>query len=264
VCTREFFVERHGYGASSDAPIFIVGLPRSGSTLIEQILASHSQVEGTMELADIPRLVQELQGRDEEGAEPRYPAVLAELSAADCRRLGEKYLADTRVYRSGKPRFIDKMPNNFRHLGLIHLILPNARLIDARREAMACCFSNFKQLYASGQQFTYCLEDLARYYRSYVELMAHWEAVLPGRILRVQHEELIADLEGGVRRLLDFCALPFEGACVEFHRTERRIHTASAAQVRRPVNREGVDQWKNFAPWLAPLKSALGDAAPEG
>jgi tetratricopeptide (TPR) repeat protein len=261
VCTREFFVQRQGYGATSDAPIFIVGLPRSGSTLVEQILASHSQVEGTMELADIPRLVQELQGRDVEGAEPRYPAVLADLSAADCRRLGEKYLEDTRVYRRGKPRFIDKMPNNFRHLGLIQLILPNARLIDARRESMACCFSNFKQLYASGQQFTYSLEDIARYYRSYVELMAHWEAVLPGRILRVQHEELIGDLEGGVRRLLEFCGLPFESGCVEFHRTERRIHTASAAQVRRPVNRDGVDQWKNFAPWLAPLKSALGDLA---
>jgi len=261
VCTREFFVQRQGYGAASDAPIFIVGLPRSGSTLVEQILASHSQVEGTMELADIPRLVQELQGRDVDGEEPRYPAVLADLNAADCRRLGEKYLEDTRVYRSGKPHFIDKMPNNFRHLGLIHLMLPNARLIDARREPMACCFSNFKQLYASGQQFTYSLEDLGRYYRTYVELMAHWEAVLPGQILRVQHEELIEDLEGGVRRLLEFCRLPFESACVEFHRTERRIHTASAEQVRRPVNRDGVDQWKNFAPWLAPLRSALGELA---
>jgi tetratricopeptide (TPR) repeat protein len=261
VCTREFFAARAGFGATSDAPIFIVGLPRSGSTLIEQILASHSQVEGTMELADIARMVQALQGRDEEGAEPHYPAVLAKFSAEDCRRLGEKYLEDTRIYRGGRPRFIDKMPNNFRHLGLIHLILPNARIIDARREAMACCFSNFKQLYASGQQFTYSLEHIARYYRSYVELMEHWDAVLPGRILRVQHEELIADLEGGVRRLLEFCGLEFESGCVEFHRTERRIHTASAAQVRQPVNREGVDQWKNFAPWLAPLRSALGDLA---
>jgi tetratricopeptide (TPR) repeat protein len=261
VCTGEFFAARQGFGCESDAPIFIVGLPRSGSTLVEQILASHSQVEGTMELADIARLVQDLQGRDVEGVEPRYPRVLAELSAADCRRLGEKYLEDTRIYRSGKPRFIDKMPNNFRHLGLIHLILPNARIIDARREAMACCFSNFKQLYASGQQFTYSIEDIARYYRSYVELMAHWEAVMPGAILRVQHEELIADVAAGVRRILEFCALPFEPACVEFHRTERRIHTASAAQVRKPVNREGVDQWKNFEPWLGPLKGALGDLA---
>jgi len=262
VCTREFFATRAGWGATSDAPIFIVGMPRSGSTLIEQILASHSQVEGTMELADVARLVQDLQGRDIEGVEPRYPRVLADLSAADCRRLGEKYLEDTRIYRGDKPRFIDKMPNNFRHLGLIHLILPNARIIDARREAMACCFSNFKQLYASGQQFTYALEDLARYYRSYVELMAHWEAVMPGAILRVQHEELIADVAGGVRRILEFCGLEFEPGCVEFHRTERRIHTASAAQVRQPVNREGVDQWRNFEPWLGPLKSALGELAP--
>ena len=259
VCTREFFAARPGCGSQSDAPIFIVGLPRSGSTLIEQILASHSQVEGTMELADIPRLVQALQGRDVEGAEPRYPAVLADLSADDCRRLGEKYLEDTRIYRGGKPRFIDKMPNNFRHLGLIHLILPNARIIDARREPMACCFSNFKQLFASGQQFTYSIEDIARYYRTYVELMAHWEHVLPGRILRVQHEELVADVPGGVRRLLEFCGLEFESGCVEFHRTERRIHTASAAQVRQPVNRDGVDQWKNFEPWLGPLKSALAE-----
>jgi tetratricopeptide (TPR) repeat protein len=261
VCTREFFAARAGYGAESDAPIFIVGLPRSGSTLIEQILASHTQVEGTMELADIARMVQALQGRDVEGAESRYPGVLAEFSAEDCRSLGERYLEDTRIYRGGKPRFIDKMPNNFRHLGLIHLILPNARIIDARREAMACCFSNFKQLFASGQQFTYSIEDIARYYRSYVELMAHWQEVLPGRILCVQHEELIADVEGGVRRILEFCGLPFEPACVEFHRTERRIHTASAAQVRQPVNREGVDQWKHFEPWLGPLKSALGDLA---
>jgi predicted Zn-dependent protease len=261
VCTREFFASRQGYGAASDAPIFIVGLPRSGSTLIEQILASHSQVEGTMELADIARMVQALQGRDVEGADPRYPAVLAEFSAEDCRRLGEKYLEDTCIYRGGKPRFVDKMPNNFRHLGLIHLILPNARIIDARREAMACCFSNFKQLYASGQQFSYSLEHIARYYRTYVELMDHWETVMPGAILRVQHEELIADVDGGVRRILEFCALPFEPACVEFHRTERRIHTASAAQVRKPVNREGVDQWKHFEPWLGSLKSELGELA---
>ncbi|HET7757372.1 MAG TPA: sulfotransferase, partial [Steroidobacteraceae bacterium] len=222
VGTAEFFAARGDFGCRSDAPIFIVGLPRSGSTLIEQILASHSQVEGTMELADIPRLVQELEGRDTEGGEPRYPAILAQLGADDCRRLGEKYLADTRAYRSGKERFIDKMPNNFRHLGLIHLILPNARIIDARREPMACCFSNFKQLFASGQQFTYSLEDIGRYYRSYVELMAHWQQVLPaGSILRVQHEELVADLEGHVRRILEFCGLAFEPACVEFHRTAR-------------------------------------------
>ncbi len=257
-CTSEFFAARAGYGCDSRAPIFVVGLPRSGSTLIEQILASHSRVEGTMELADIPRMVQDLQGREHETTEPRYPAVLGQLTAQDCRRLGEKYLLDTRAYRSGQPFFIDKMPNNFRHLGLIHLILPRARIIDARREPMACCFSNFKQLYASGQQFTYSLEDIGRYYRSYVELMEHWERVLPGSILRVQHEELVADLEGHVRRLLDFCGLDFEPACVSFHETERQIHSASSEQVRRPVYREGLEQWRHFDPWLGRLKLALG------
>jgi predicted Zn-dependent protease len=257
VCTAEFFAARASFGCESDAPIFIVGLPRSGSTLVEQILASHQNVEGTMELADIPRMVQDLQGRDREQGEPRYPAVLAQLSAGDCRRLGEKYLADTRVYRVGKPFFIDKMPNNFRHLGLIHLILPKARIIDARREPMACCFSNFKQLYASGQQFTYSLEDIGRYYRSYVELMAHWEAVMPGSILRVQHEEVVADLEGNVRRILEFCGLEFEPACVEFHKTVRSVHSASSEQVRRPIYKQSLDQWRHFEPWLGPLKSAL-------
>ncbi len=261
VCTAEFFAARAGFGAGSRAPIFVVGLPRSGSTLIEQILASHSLVEGTMELADIPRLVQELEGRDAEGGEPRYPAILSQLSADDCRRLGEKYLADTRAYRGSKQHFIDKMPNNFRHLGLIHLILPNARIIDARREPMACCFSNFKQLFASGQQFTYSLEDIGRYYRSYVDLMRHWEQVLPGRILRVQHEQLVADLEGNVRRILEFCGLAYEAACVEFHRTRRQVHSASSEQVRQPIYKEGVDQWRNFEPWLGPLKAALGDLA---
>jgi tetratricopeptide (TPR) repeat protein len=262
VCTREFFSQRAGFGCDSTAPIFIVGLPRSGSTLIEQILASHSQVEGTMELADIPRLVQDLQGRENVAGEPRYPGVLAQLTAEDCRRLGEKYLADTRAYRRGAPRFVDKMPNNFRHLGLIHLMLPNARIIDARREPMACCFSNFKQLFASGQQFTYSFEDIGRYYRSYVELMAHWQAVLPPEsILTVQHEELVADLEGNVRRILEFCGLAFEPACVEFHKTERQVHSASSEQVRRPINREGLEQWRHFEPWLGPLESVLGELA---
>jgi hypothetical protein len=161
------------------------------------------------------------------------------------------------VYRRGKPHFIDKMPNNFRHLGLIHLMLPNARIIDARREPIACCFSNFKQLFASGQQFTYSLEDIAHYYRRYVELMTHWDEVLPGKVLRVQHEEVVNDLEGSVRRILQFCGLEFEPACVEFHRTQRTIHTASSEQVRRPINREGVDQWRHFEPWLGGLKIAL-------
>jgi tetratricopeptide (TPR) repeat protein len=261
VCTPEFFARLEGCGAQNPDPIFIVGLPRSGSTLLEQILASHSQVEGTMELADLPRLVQELQGREPDNENPRYPRVLEELAAEDFRRLGEKYLADTLVYRSGKPRFIDKMPNNFRHLGLIHLMVPNAKIIDARREPMACCFSNFKQLFASGQEFTYSIEDIARYYRTYVELMAHWDRVLPGQVLRIQHEHVVEDLDGAVRSILEFCGLDFEPACLEFHKTERSVRTASSEQVRRPINKEGIDQWQNFAPWLGPLQAALGDLA---
>jgi tetratricopeptide (TPR) repeat protein len=258
VCTREFFAARREVGCPDRSPILVVGLPRSGSTLVEQILASHSQVEGTMELADIPRMVQDLQGRETAGAAPRYPGILAEMKPEDFRRLGEKYLSDTRLYRTGKPRFIDKMPNNFRHLGLIHLILPNAKIIDARRDPMACCFSNFKQLFASGQQFTYSIEDIARYYRMYVDLMTHWENALPGKILRVEHESVVEDLERNVRRILDFCELEFEPGCMEFHKTERTVHSASSEQVRRPINREGVDQWRHYEPWLGPLKGALG------
>jgi tetratricopeptide (TPR) repeat protein len=262
VCTRELFAARQGAGCTDSAPIFIVGLPRAGSTLIEQILASHSQIEGTMELAEIPRMVGELQGRETLGAEARYPAVLAELTPEQLCRLGEKYLRETLAYRNGRPVFIDKMPNNFRHLGLIHLILPRAKIIDARREPMACCFGNFKQLFASGQQFTYSIEDIARYYRSYVELMAHWDEVLPGRVLRVQHEELVGDFEANVRRILEFCSLDFEPACLEFHKTERTVHSASSEQVRQPLNRRGLDQWRHFERWLGPLREALGDLAP--
>ncbi len=262
VCTREFFAARQGMGCPDRSPIFIVGLPRSGSTLIEQILSSHSQVEGTMELADNPRLVQDLRGLERtDDSNPRYPAVLTELSATDFERLGRQYLDDTRVYRKGKPRFIDKMPNNFRHLGLIHLILPNARIIDARRNPLACCFSNYKQLFASGQQFTYSIDDIARYYRMYVELMAHWDGALPGRILRIQHEEVVEDLEANVRRILEFCELDFEPGCVEFYKTERTVHSASSEQVRRPIYREGLDQWRHYEPWLGPLKEALGPLA---
>ena len=263
VCTPQLFAARRGWGDPSNVPIFIVGLPRAGSTLIEQILASHSCVEGTMELSDIPRLAQSLQGRESGAEQPRYPGVLAELPAEDFKRFGGRYLADTALYRSGKPRFIDKMPNNFRHIGLMHLILPNARIIDARRAPMACCFSNFKQLFASGQPFTYSLEDIARYYRTYVELMAHWDRVLPGKVLRVQHERLVADLEPQVRRILDFCGLDFEPGCLEFHKTSRRVHTASSEQVRRPINTEGLEQWRHFEPWLGPLAETLGELTEE-
>ena len=256
LCTPEFFEQRRGYGCDDPSPIFIVGLPRAGSTLLEQILASHSQIEGTMELADIPRLVSAL---DLHAGGARYPGVLALPSADDYRGFGEAYIRDTRHYRIGnRPFFIDKMPNNFRHVSLIHLMLPNAKIIDARREPMACCFSNFKQLFASGQQFTYSLEDIGRYYALYVRLMDHWNSALPGRVLRVQHEDVIDDLEGSVRRILDYCGLEFETDCVEFHKNERRVHTASSEQVRRPINREGVDQWRNFEPWLGELRAALG------
>jgi len=261
VCTREFFASRREYGFDCSDPIFIVGLPRAGSTLLEQILASHSRVEGTMELPNILRLVGELQGRDPDADNPRYPAILADLGPEEFRNFGEKYIADTRVYRTGKPMFIDKMPNNFRHIGLIHLILPNAKIIDARREAMACCFSNLKQLFASGQEFTYSIEDIARYYRSYVQLMQHWDEVLPGRVLRIQHENVVEDLEGNVRRLLEFCGLDFEPACLEFYKTERSVRTASSEQVRQPISKEGLEQWRHFEPWLEPLKSALGIVA---
>jgi tetratricopeptide (TPR) repeat protein len=260
VCTPGLFAAHRDAGARARDPIFIVGLPRSGSTLIEQILASHSAVEGTQELADVPRLVARLKGPDPEPAGPRYPALLAAMSDAELRALGERYLADTRVYRSGKARFTDKMPNNFRHLGLIHLMLPNAKLIDARREPMACCFGNFKQLFARGQEFAYGLNDIARYYRTYLELMRHWNEVLPGRILRVQHEELVEDLDGQVHRLLEFCELDYEPACLDFHRSERSVRTASSEQVRQPIYREGLDQWRHFEPWLEPLRAALGDA----
>jgi tetratricopeptide (TPR) repeat protein len=259
LCTREFFDQRQGYGCPDPSPIFIVGLPRAGSTLLEQILASHSKIEGTMELADVPRLASAL---DLEPGGARYPGALAMRSADDFRGFGETYVRDTLPYRiQGKPFFIDKMPNNFRHVSLIHLMLPNAKIIDARREPMACCFSNFKQLYANGQQFTYSFDDIARYYRMYVQIMEHWDRVLPGRVLRVQHGDVIDDLEGSVRRILDHLGLEFEQGCVEFHRTDRRVHTASSEQVRRPINREGIDQWRHFEPWLGQLRAALGPLA---
>jgi tetratricopeptide (TPR) repeat protein len=259
-CTRELIDARIGWGAPERDPILIVGLPRSGSTLLEQILASHSEVEGTQELPNIQQIVTKLRGRESDPDYPRYPRMLGELKAGDCLALGQHYLAGARAYRTAKPFFIDKMPNNFRHIGLIHLILPNARIIDARREPMACCFSNLKQLFANGQEFTYSIDDIARYYRTYLELMRHWDEVLPGRILRIRHEEVVDDLERNVRRMLDFCGLPFEAQCVEFHKTERSVRTASSEQVRQPLNREGLEQWKNFEPWLAPLRTALGDA----
>jgi len=261
VCTGAFFAAREGWGDPSPDPIFIVGLPRSGSTLIEQILASHPEVEGTQELPDIQRIVLDLQGRDPDLDHPRYPAALADLSAQDCRELGARYLADTRVHRqTGRRLFIDKMPNNFRHIGLIHLMLPHATIIDARRGALACCVSNLKQLFAQGQEFSYSVEDIARYYRTYLELMRHWHSVLPGKVLRVCNEDVITDLEGQVRRILAHCRLDFDPACLDFHENKRAVRTPSSEQVRQPISSEGAYQWRNFEPWLGSLKAALGDA----
>lgn len=260
ICTRDFFRQRAGWGDRRPDPIFILGLPRSGSTLLEQILASHSRVEGTQELADIQTMVVELAGNESDPDMSRYPAVLAHMTRGDFHALGERYLAETRVYRTDKPFFIDKMPNNFRHVGLIHLMLPNAKIIDARREPMACCFSNFKQLFGYGQYFSYSFDDIGHYYRSYLELMRHWDEALPGRVLHVQHEDVVDDLEGSVRRILDYCGLEFEQTCVEFHKTRRNVRTPSSEQVRQPIFRDSLDQWKNFEPWLEPLKEALGDA----
>jgi hypothetical protein len=261
VCIREFFETRRGWGVADADPIFILGLTRSGSTLIEQILASHSQVEGTQELADVQRIATALRGRDTDLGSPRYPGVLAELGPQDFRKFGERFMADTRIYRrTQRPFFTDKLPDNFRDIGLIHLMLPNAKIIDARREPMACCFSNLKQLFSGGQEFSYSIGDIAHYYRTYLEFMRHWNEALPGRILTVQHEDMVENLEGNVRRILDFCGLPFEPACLEFHKTPRNVRTASSEQVRQPVSREGLDQWRNYEPWLEPLKDGLGDA----
>jgi hypothetical protein len=261
LCTRDFFAERVGFGLTNPAPIFIVGMPRAGSTLIEQILASHPDVEGTMELPGIPRLARELDLSHQGSG--GYPGVLAHLSPSDAAALGQRYLESTAGVRSGRPRFIDKMPNNFRHISLIHLILPNAIIIDTRREALSCCFSNFKQLYAHGQEFSYDLTDMGRYYRAYIELMAHWDCALPGRILRIQHEVLVDHFEHEVRRLLAHCGLEFHPACLEFHRTRRSVRTASSEQVRQPINRRGFGRWQPYAQWLGPLFDALGpDLAP--
>jgi tetratricopeptide (TPR) repeat protein len=259
VLTREFFAARAGSGDPSPDPIFIVGLPRAGSTLVEQILASHSGVEGTMELPEIVSMARELRAESDSKGAGAYTEVLATLDGARLRELGERFMAETRVYRkTGRPYFIDKMPNNFLHIGMIQLVLPNAKIIDARRHPLACCFSNYRQHFASGQRFTYDLADLGRYYRDYVELMAHFDEVLPGRIHRVIYERLVEDTEAEVRRLLNYCGLPFEESCLRFFENERPVRTPSSEQVRQPIYREAVDQWRNYDAWLDPLKAALG------
>ncbi len=261
LCTPALFKQKQGSGSTAPDPIFIVGLPRAGSTLLEQILSSHSQIDGTMELPNIIAIVNKLNGRLRIDEEPPYPGNLHELSPELLTKLGEEYINGTKVYRHSAPYFIDKMPNNFRHIGLIHSILPNAKIIDARRHPMACCFSGFKQLFAEGQEFTYGQEEIGRYYKGYVELMAHWDEVLPNRVLRVQYEDVVDDLETQVKRILDYCELPFEKSCLEFHKTDRAVKTPSSEQVRQPIYKGGLEQWKNFEPYLDTLKDTLGHIA---
>lgn len=258
-CTAELFELRGNLGLDSPDPIFIVGLPRAGSTLLEQILASHSQVDGTMELHNILGLASRLKGRGNSGDDKpsQYPKNLGEINKEYFKRFGQQFINETRDYRENAPLFIDKMPNNFLHIGLIKLILPNAKIIDARRSPMACCFSGFKQLFAEGQDFSYNLEDIGRYYQAYLKLMSHWNQVLPGFVLTVNHEDVVDDLEKEVRRILDFCDLEFEQSCIEFHKTKRNIKTPSSEQVRQPIYKSATEQWRYFEEYLTPLKKAL-------
>ena len=257
VCTRALFETFKGCGYAAPDPIFIVGLPRAGSTLLEQILASHSQVDGTLELPNIIALSNTLRSRKHISAADGYPYGLKNLSPEQLFEFGKKYIDDTAMYRKGAPFFVDKMPNNFRHIGLIQLILPNARIIDVRRNPMDCCFSGFKQLFAEGQEFTYGLREVGKYYRGYVELMKHWDEAAPNEILHVQYEDVVDDLEGQVHRVLEYCGLPFEAACLEFHNNERAVRTASSEQVREKINRKGLAQWWPYEAWLEPLRNAL-------
>ena len=258
VLTREFFHTRQGWGCLASDPIFIVGLPRAGSTLLEQILASHSQVDGTSELPDIIAMSRKLGRKSRKNPASDYPEMLTSLAEYQVRELGEGYLRTTRVHRRAAPFFIDKMPNNFQHIGLIHLVLPNAKIVDARRHPMAGCFSCYKQLFAYGQKFTYDLAHLGYYYRDYVKLMDHWDEVLPGRVHRVQYEDMVADSEKEIRGLLEYCGLEFDEQCLRFFETERAVRTPSSEQVRQPIYREGLEQWRNYEKHLEPLKKALG------
>ena len=255
--TPAFVAQRAGQGCDAADPVFILGLPRAGSTLLEQILSSHSLVEGTMELPDIPHIAGQL------GSIDHWPERLANASPDELKRMGEMFLERTRIQRkSDKPFFIDKLPNNWLHVGLIHLILPNAKIIDARRHPMACCFSNFKQHFARGQGFTYSQTDIGRYYADYVDYMAHIDRVLPGRVVRMFHEDMVDDSEREIRRLLDALSLPFDESCLRFWENDRAVRTASSEQVRRPIFKEGTEQWLMFEPYLDPLKAALGPVLP--
>jgi tetratricopeptide (TPR) repeat protein len=259
VYTRELFATHKNAGSSAPDPIFVVGLPRSGSTLLEQILSSHSQVEGTMELHDVVQMTRDLGRWAKKTDDDTYPEVIAELPMERFAELGTEYLCRTQHHRKlGRPFFIDKMPNNFLHAGFIHLMLPNAKIIDARRHPLGCSLSCFKQHFARGQAFSYDLADVGRYYADYVSLMAHYDAVLPGRIHRVIYEEMVADPEAQVRHMLDYCGLPFENACLRFYENDRAVRTASSEQVRQPIYRDATDHWQNFEPWLGPLRDFLG------
>ena len=259
VCNEDFFKDLGNGGHSTKDPIFILGLPRAGSTLIEQILASHSIIDGTLELPNILSIAQSLRGDDIYGKLGNYPKSMKSLSLEQRESFGKSFIEDTRMHRKDAPMFTDKMPNNFRHIGLIHLIMPNAKIIDARRYPLDCCFSMFKQLFAQGQEFSYGLAEAGSYYRSYVKLMDHWDKVLPNKILRVNNEDVIEDLEGQVKRMLDFLELPFEEECILFHETDRSVRTASSEQVRQPINKKGMGRWKPYAKNLRPLLESIGE-----
>ena len=261
--TADFYAARTGAGCDAEDPIFIVGLQRSGSTLVEQILASHPSIEGTAELSDMPNV---FRGVAEAAARRGVPIAqyLARLGGSELRALGKAYINSTRAHRvQGRPRFTDKMPNNWIHAHFIRLVLPNARIVDVRRHPLACCFSNWKQLYASGLEHSYSMEWMGGYYAEYVLLMRHLDTVQPGAVHRVIYERLVDDLEGEARRLLDYLDLPFDEAILDFHATDRKVRTISAGQVRQPINRKGIDQWRPFEPWLDPLRQALGPALEE-
>jgi tetratricopeptide (TPR) repeat protein len=259
ICTDSFFKELGQGGHDTRDPVFILGLPRAGSTLIEQILASHSMIDGTLELPNILSMAQSLRGDDIYGKEGNYPKSMESLTLEQRENFGKSFIEETRMHRKDAPMFTDKMPNNFRHIGLIHLIMPNAKIIDARRYPLDCCFSMFKQLFAQGQEFTYGLREAGSYYKSYVKLMNHWDEVLPGKILRVNNEDVVDDLEGQVTRMLEFLEIPFEEACISFHETERLVRTPSSEQVRKPVNKDGMERWKPYSKNLKPLLESLGD-----
>ena len=257
ICNEEFFNKIGQGGNTTKDPIFILGLPRAGSTLIEQILASHSMIDGTLELPNILSLAQSLRGGDIYGKLGNYPKSMQNLTLDQRDDMGKKFIEDTQMHRDKAPMFTDKMPNNFRHIGLIHLIMPNAKIIDARRYPLDCCFSMFKQLFAQGQEFTYGLEEAASYYNSYVKLMDHWDQVLPNKVLRVNNEDVINDLEGQVKRILNYIEVPFEEGCISFHETDRSVRTASSEQVRQPINKKGMGRWKPYAKHLKPLVDTL-------